>query len=384
MVYLDHAASTPLRPEALAAISPFLADGFANPSGIHAAARFAKSALEAAREQVADVCGGAPSEIVFTGGGTEADNLAVKGAAWAAREQRGADGIVTTTIEHKAVLASADRLDREGFRVARIGVDRGGILDLDALAGALDDRTAVVSVMLVNNESGIVQPLGDVIEMVRARAPRAVIHTDAIQGLPWLDLRDATTGIDLVTISAHKFGGPKGVGALLVRKGVDLVPLVDGGGHEGERRAGTQNVAGIVGLAAAAVATDEQRKVDGARIGRLRDRLQAGLAGAVPGFRVHGDTTRRVPGILSCAFSGADAETLLVALDQRDVYAASGSACTSGATEPSHVLLAMGMAPESARASVRFSLGHSTTDADIDTALAVIPSAVHRLVGAAA
>lgn len=384
MVYLDHAASTPLRPEALAAIEPFLAGGFANPSGMHAAARSAKSALEVAREHVAHVLGGEPSEIVFTGGGSEADNLAVKGAAWAARDRRGADGVVTSAVEHKAVLGSCSRLEREGFRVERIGVDSGGVLDLDALADALDDRTAVVSVMLVNNETGIVQPLADVVELVRVKAPRAVIHTDAIQAVPWLDLRVATAGVDLVTISAHKFGGPKGVGALLVRNGVDLVPLVDGGGHEGERRAGTQNVAGIVGLAAASRATDEQREVDCARISRLRDRLEAGLARVVPDFGTNGDTTRRVPGILSCAFPGVDAETLLVALDQREVYASSGSACTSGAIEPSYVLLAMGIAPERARTSVRFSLGHTTTDAEIDAALAVIPGAVQRLVGAAA
>jgi len=365
-------------------MEPLLATEFANPSGMHAAARSSKSALEIARERVAQVCGGRPSEVVFTGGGSESDNLAVKGAARSARDRRGADGIVSTAIEHKAVLGSCTRLEREGFRVALVGVRAEGMLDLDALADALDDRTGVVSVMLVNNETGIVQPLADVVRIVRERAPRAVIHTDAIQAVSWLELPVATAGVDLVSISAHKFGGPKGVGALLVRNGVDLVPLIDGGGHEGERRAGTQNVAGIVGLAAAASATHEQRPDDCARVGARRDRLEAGLARSVPGFRVNGDTAHRVPGILSCTFPGVDAETLLVALDQRDIYAASGSACTSGAIDPSHVLLAMGVTSERARASVRFSLGHATTDADIDTALAVIPDAVQRLVGAAA
>lgn len=383
MVYLDHAASTPLRPEALAAMEPFLSGHFANPSGMHAAARSAKSALEAAREAVAEVGGCEPREVVFTGGGSEGDNLAVKGAAWAARERRGADGVVTTAIEHKAVLGACARLEHEGFRVTRVGAGGSGAIDLDELAEAVDERTAVVSVMLVNNETGIVQPLHDVAEIVRARAPQAVLHTDAVQALSWFDLRGAASCAPLVTISAHKFGGPKGVGALIVREGVELVPLIDGGGQEGERRAGTQNVAGIVGLAAAASAVDRSRRAERDRIAGMRDRLQAGLALA-GGFVVNGDAARRVPGILNCAFPGIEAETLLVSLDQQEVYVSSGSSCASGAIDPSHVLLAMGLPPEHARASVRFSIGHTTTAADIDTALGVVPRVVQRLVGAAA
>jgi cysteine desulfurase len=384
VVYLDNAASTPLRPEALAAMEPFLTEQYANPSGMHAAARVSKTALEAARETVADVCGCEPREVVFTGGGSEGDNLAVKGAAWAARDRTGADGVVTTGIEHKAVLGAADRLGREGFRVARIGADAGGRIDLGALAGAIDDRTAVVSVMLVNNETGIVQPLAEAAATVRNRAPDAVLHTDAVQAPPWLDLRIAGAGSDLLTISGHKFGGPKGVGALVVRDGVELVPLVDGGGHEGARRAGTQNVAAIVGLAAALRVADAQRSAECARIAELRDRLQAGLARTVPGFVVNGDPLHRVEGILNCAFAGIEAETLLVALDQLGVYASSGSACGSGAIDPSHVLVAMGIDTERARSSIRFSLGCATTAADVDTALDIVPNAVHRLVGAAA
>ena len=240
--------------------------------------------------------------------------------------------------------------------------------------------------MLVNNETGIVQPVAEVVELVRSRAPRAVIHTDAVQGFPWLDLRHAAAGARTRHRSPRtRSAGPKGVGALVVRDGVDLVPLVDGGGHEGERRAGTQNVAGIVGLASAIA---RGRRAAGVRRARaspsLRDRLQLGLARALPGLAVNGDATRRVAGILNCAFAGVEAETLLVALDQHHVYASSGSACTSGAIDPSHVLLAMGLAPDRARASLRFSLGHTTTDADIDIALDVIPRAVRQLVGAAA
>ena len=384
MVYLDHAASTPLRAEARAALEPFLNEQYANPSGMHAAARASKTALEAARETVAAACGCEPREVVFTGGGSEGDNLAVKGAAWATRDRTGADGVVTTAIEHKAVLGACDRLEREGFRVAKIGAGADGVVELGALADALDERTAVVSVMLVNNETGIVQPLAEVAGLVRERAPGAVLHTDAVQAPAWLDLRVSTAGSDLVTISGHKFGGPKGVGALVVRDGVELVPLIDGGGHEGARRAGTQNVAAIVGLAAALHATDSQRSVECARIAELRDRLQAGLARMVPGLLVNGDPLHRVEGILNCAFPGIEAETLLVVLDQHDVYASSGSACGSGAIDPSHVLLAMGIERGHAGSSIRFSLGHATTDDDIDTALEVVPDAVHRLVGAAA
>jgi cysteine desulfurase len=382
-VYLDHAASTPLRAETRAAMAPLLEEVYANPSGMHAAARAAKTALEAARETVAAVCGCHPGEVVFTGGGSEGDNLAIKGAAWAARERSGADGVVTSAIEHKAVLAACSRLEREGFRANRAPARSDGTVDVDALADSLDDRTAVVSLMLVNNETGIVQPLAEVAELVRARAPQAVVHTDAVQAVSWLDLRTAAASADLVSISGHKFGGPKGVGALIVRDGVTLVPLIEGGGHEGERRAGTQNVAAIVGLAAAARAVDEQRVTEAARIAALRDRLQAALAGALPGLTINGDPARRVPGILNAAFPGVEAETLLVALDQHGLFAASGSACTSGAIDPSHVLLAMGMAPERARASVRFSLGHTTTAAEVDAAIDVVPRAVRQFVGAA-
>lgn len=365
-------------------MEPFLTEHYANPSGMHAAARISKTALEAARETVADACGCDPREVVFTGGGSEGDNLGVKGAAWARRDRSGADGVVTTGIEHKAVLGACDRLAREGFRVARIGADSGGRVDLGALAAALDDRTAVVSVMLVNNETGIVQPLAEVVELVRAHAPGAVVHTDAVQAPPWLDLRVAAAAAGLVTISAHKFGGPKGVGALVVRDGTELVPLIDGGGHEGALRAGTQNVAAIVGLAAALRATDARRSAESARIAELRDRLQVGLAHSVPGLVPNGDPSHRVGGILNCAFAGIEAEALLVALDQHDVYASSGSACASGAIDPSHVLLAMGLTPDRARASIRFSLGCATTPGDVDLALEIVPGAVSRLVGAAA
>jgi cysteine desulfurase len=384
-VYLDHAASTPMRPEAVAAMTPFLAEHPGNPSGAHGASRATKTALEEARETVAAVCGCRPHEVVFTGGGSEGDNLAIKGAAWAARardpELDGPelDGIVTSGIEHKAVLGACDRLEREGYRVVRVPASADGVVDLDALADALDARTAVVSVMLVNNETGVRQPVDEVARLVRERAPRAVMHTDAVQAPQWLDPAPATADVSLVAISGHKFGGPKGVGALVVRDGVDLVPLVEGGGHERGLRAGTQNVAGIVAFATALRITHERRAEETARIGAWRAELERGLAAGVPGFTVNGAAAPRVAGILHCTIDDVEAETLLVALDRQGVMAASGSACSSGAVDPSHVLLAMGMPRARALSSVRFSLGYASTQADIDAALTLIPEVVAKL-----
>jgi cysteine desulfurase len=377
--YLDHAASTPMRPEAVAAMTPFLAGSFANPSGIHGAARAAKTALEEAREVIAAALGTGPGSVVFTAGGTEADNLAVEGAARAARARWGGERVVTTAFEHKGVLAACDRLAREGFDVRHIGVDRDGVVDLDALRQATDASTAVVSVMLVNNEIGTVQPLADVAEVVRERAPRAVVHTDAVQAVPWLDVAAAAATVDLVAVSAHKFGGPKGTGALVVRDGVELIPLLEGGGQERGLRAGTVNVAGAVAMAAALRVTTEQRGEERRRVGGLRDRLRRGLLDRVPDAFENGDPARKVEGNCHVGFRGVEAEALLVALDREGVYAAAGSSCSSGATEPSHVLAAMGLPRADALASIRLSLGFASTGDDVAHALAVIPNAVERL-----
>jgi cysteine desulfurase len=381
LVYLDHAASTPMRPEAVAAMLPYLSDHAANPSGSHEASRVAKTALEAAREDVAAVLGCAPREIVFTGSGSESDNLAVKGAAWAARDADGGrDGVVVSAIEHKAVLAAAHRLGREGGRVSEIAATGDGTLDLDRLAGALDAHTAVVSVMTVNNETGVVQPLDDVAAIVRDRAPDAVLHTDAVQAPQWLDLaRVLPPEFGLVSLSGHKFGGPKGVGVLMRRDGVALTPLVEGGGHEWSLRAGTQNVAGIVAFAAALRVTHDQRAEECARIARRRDHLEQALVAKIDGVTLNGDRARRVDGALHLAIDGVEAETLLVALDAVGVCAASGSACSSGAIEPSHVLVAMGMPLARARSSIRISFGWASTDADVDAAIERIPMVVARL-----
>ncbi len=379
VVCLDYAASTPLRPEAREAMDRFHGADFGNPSGVHAVARAAKTALEEARERVAAALGALPGDVVFTAGGTEADNLAVKGAARAAREGGGGDGVVVTAFEHKGVLAPAERLAREGFRVSTAAVTADGVVDLDALVAHLDDRTAVVSVMAVNNEVGTVQPLAEVAAAVRARSPRAVLHTDAVQAVPWLDVDALVAPMDLVSISAHKFGGPKGVGALVVREGVALEPLVEGGGQERGRRSGTSNVAGVVAMAAALDATVRERSATVARVTALRDRLVAELRAAIPDLEVNGDPARKVAGNAHVAIPGVDAETLLVALDQAGVAAAAGSSCSSGATEPSHVLLAMGMARSRALASIRLTLGFPSTAADVDRAVPVIVAAATRL-----
>jgi cysteine desulfurase len=379
MPYLDHAATTPMRPEALEAMLPFLQGTFGNPSGQHAQARAAKTALEEARESVAAALGARPGEVIFTGGGTEADNLALKGAARSARDRGVGDGVVTTAVEHHAVLHSCDRLEREGLRVTRVRVDAGGVVDLDALAAALDERTAVVSVMLANNEVGTVEPLAEVAVLMAERAPRAVLHTDAVQAAPWLDLAATAGCAQLVAISAHKFGGPKGVGALVVRQGTRLVPVIDGGGQERDLRSGTHNVAGIVGMAAALAATVERRGEEVPRVAALRDGLAAGLAAAVPDLRQNGDPDHKLPNNCHVAFPGTESETLLLLLDREGVCAAAGSSCASGALDPSHVLAAMGLSRELARASVRLTLGWSSTEDDVEEALAVIPAAVERL-----
>lgn len=340
MAYLDNAATTPLRPEALEAMLPFLTDHFGNPSGSHAVSRRAKQALEEARDVVAACLRCKPSEVVFTGGGTEADNLAIFG---------GAATVACTDMEHHAVLHSVQA--------------RGGaVVPLEEIAELDVD---LVSVMLVNNETGVVNELPRV---------RGMLHTDAVAAFPWMDVPEHA---DLVSVSAHKFGGPKGVGALVARAPVK--PILHGGGQEADRRSGTHNVAGIVGMAAAMQATVENRSQTNDRVARLRDRLADGLLSAIPGTVETGDRSQKVPGNCHLRFPGVESEALLVLLDEAGICASAGSACASGAIEPSHVLTAMGVPRDEALSSVRLSLGTTTTDADVDLALKAIPDAVARL-----
>jgi cysteine desulfurase len=376
--YLDHAATTPLRPEAAEAMAPFLSGRFGNPSGSHSVARAARAAVEEARETVAAALGARPGEVVFTGSGTEADNLAVLGTVAAARGGWGTGGgtrpAVCTAVEHEAVLAAVTVV---GGRIVEVGAD--GVVDLEDLEAALGPEVVVVSVMLANNEVGVVQPLDAVVEVARRRAPGALVHTDAVQAFPWLDVAGLAAGADMVAVSAHKFGGPQGVGALVVRGEPGPAPVIHGGGQERGRRSGTHNVAAIVGMAAAAEATVRQRQFTAARVSALRDRLADGLLRAVPGAVETGARDRKVAGSCHLRIPGVESEALLFLLDEAGLCASAGSACASGALEPSHVLMAMGVPEDEALSALRLSLGWCSTDADVDTALAVIPAAVARL-----
>lgn len=374
IAYLDHAATSPMRPAAAAAVLPWLTERFGNPSGSHSVARAAREAVDEARDVVASALGVQPGGVIFTAGGTEADNLAITGVL---ASRPGA--VVTTAFEHEAVLKTCAASGAE-VRLAPVGPD--GIVALDALADLLDAGVSVVSVMLVNNEVGTVQPLSEIAELVHRRAKKALLHTDAVQAMPWMDVASAAAGADLVSISAHKFGGPQGVGALGVRSKPGWPgpePAIHGGGQERGRRSGTHNVAGIVGMAAAAEATLAQRQEEVARVGELRDRLADSLLSSVPDCLETGDRARKVAGNCHLRFAGAESEPLVLLLDEAGVCASAGSACASGAMEASHVLVAMGISERDALGSLRLSLGATTTAADIDLAVKVVPDAVAHL-----
>jgi cysteine desulfurase len=369
--YLDHAATTPVRPEALEAMLPLLRDGFGNPSGSHAIARRARKALDEAREDVADVLGCQPGEVVLTSGGTEADDLAVAGVL----EATGGTA-ACSAAEHHAVL---DAVTHAGGRV--VAVDPAGAIDLDALAEALDPSVALVSAMLVNNEVGTWTDLAAVARVVAERAPSAVLHTDAVQGVAWFDVRAAAAPAHLVSVSGHKVGAPKGIGALVVRRGVELAPRLRGGGQERGRRSGTENVAGAVALAAALRATDAARAATVARVGALRDALVDGVVARASGVRETVDRARKVAGNAHLLLEGVESEAVLFLLDRAGVAASAASACASGAMDPSHVLAAMGVAKEDAAGALRLSLGTTTTEAEVAAATDALVDVLARLRG---
>jgi cysteine desulfurase len=379
--YLDHAATTPLRPEALEAMLPFLTVDFANPSGAHAESRRSRVALDDARDRIAELLGAGPGDVVLTSGGTEADDLAVQGG-WDA-VTAGADGpgaVVCAAMEHHAVLEACRALAaRTGAGLRLVPSDPYGRVDLDALAAACDPSVRIVSVMTVNNELGTVQPLEAVAEVVRRNSPGALLHTDAVQAVPWLDVATVTAPADLVSVSAHKFGGPKGSGALVLRHGARVRPRLAGGGQERGRRSGTPNVAGAVATAAALTAAVARRDDDVARVVVLRDRLGDGLASRTAAITESGRRADRVAGILHLRVDGIESEALVVLLDEAGVAASAGAACSSGAVEPSHVLTSMGLDTATASSGVRFSLGVTTTDEDVDHALDQFPHVVERL-----
>ena len=370
-VYLDHAATTPLRAPVREAMLAVLAERWGNPSSVHRWGREARAVLEDARARLAAVIGASPAEVVFTRGGTEADNLAVLG-----RARVDAGPVAASAVEHKAVLAAARSLGEGRMRI--VPVDAAGRVDLEALARMVrEERPALVCVMWANNEAGAVQPVEEAAALCAEAG--VAFHTDAVQALGKLPVRMDRVRADLAAFSAHKLGGPRGTGALFVRRGTALQPLLHGGGQERGLRSGTEDVAGAVGFALAAELAEAEREGAMARVGALRDRLEAGLRERVPGLRVNAAGAPRLATICNVSAPGADAEMLLMALDLEGVAASSGSACSSGAVEPSHVLTAMGLPPEVAGPSVRFSLGRDTTDAEVDRVLEVFPRVVERV-----
>ena len=376
-LYLDHNATTPLVSPALDRFNRVAGEVWGNASSVHHFGQQAKAVLDGARASVAALLGAEPSELVFTGGGTDGDNAAVRGAA-EALEPSGRRHLVVSSIEHEAVLQTAKALARRGWRVTFLPVGQTGVVEPAALADALGDDTALVSVMHANNEIGTLQPVADIARLVRGHG--ALMHTDAVQGGGSLDINVDRLGVDLLTLAAHKFHGPKGVGILYARQGTPLLPEITGGSQERNRRAGTENIAGIVGTATALTWAQVNRVAHAAHLARLRDRLIAGILGAVPDTALTGHPTERLPGLASFAIAGlSGAEELLLGLDQAGICASSGSACTSASLEPSYVLRACGLPSALAVGSLRLSLGYANTDADVDHALATLPPLVERL-----
>jgi cysteine desulfurase len=376
-IYLDHAATTPLREEVLEAMLPYLTDHFGNASSLHAAGRRARQGIDEAREGIAAILGAKPREIVFTGGGSEGDNLAIKGAAWAAS----ANGrhVVTSGVEHKAVLHACAMLERSGFDITIVPVDRYARVDPAEVEAAINEHTTLVSIMYANNEVGTIQPIAEIGAICRRRG--VLFHTDAIQAGAYLPLDVDNLGVDLLSLAAHKLYGPKGVGALFVRQGTALLPQIQGGAQERQRRAGTENVAGIVGFARAlelAQGDTAARDAENARLAGLRDRLLAGVRD-IPGVEPSGHPVERLPHSASWLIDAVEGGDLVAALDLDGVEGSTGSACTSGAAEPSHVLLAMGFAAQRAHGAVRLTAGRGTTPAEIDRAAEVMRSAIGRM-----
>ena len=377
-VYLDHAATTPVRPEVLEAMLPYLTDqAFGNPSSAHRYGRAARAGIEQARREVAQAVGAEPNQVIFTSGGTEADNLGIIGAALASRDRGGSVCAVVSAIEHKAVLAAAHAVCHLGGREIVLPVDGRGRVSLEALDAALAERPAVVSIMWVNNEVGVVQPVAEIAQ--RCRATGVVFHTDAVQAFGKLPVSMADLPCTLLTLSGHKIGAPKGVGALIVRDRKAVEAIIHGGGQQYGIRPGTENVAGAVALGRAALLAAREQPEEAPRLRALRARLAERLRAAVADLTVNGDDGDTAPHVLNVAVAGADSEALLMHLDLAGVAASSGSACSTGAVEPSHVLVAMGVPRELALGAIRFSLGRESTDEDVDRVAEVMPAVVAKV-----
>ncbi len=371
--YLDHNATTPMRPEVLEAMMPYMNEMFGNASSIHWYGQSAKNALETSRDKIAGIIGADSNEVFFTGCGTESDNIALAGYLSASDRK----GMVTTAVEHSAILKTAERLNHRGTDVSYINVDNRGIINLDRLRDEVDGETALVSVMHANNETGVLQPIREAAEIAHAKG--AVFHTDAVQSAGKIHIDVKEMDIDMLSMSAHKINALKGVGALYIRKGVEVEPLTFGGSHERGIRPGTENIAGIVGFAAALEIQVREREEKTARLSALRDRLEKEIEKRIPNVLFNGRTAERLPGTTNISFPNVDGEALLFSLDIEGIAVSTGSACTSGEIEPSHVLVAMGIPPNVAQSSLRFSLGYGNTDEDIDHVIAVLPRIVDRL-----
>ncbi len=373
-IYFDHNATTPVAPEVFEAMLPYLKDEWGNPSSIHWAGRAPKKAMEEARDMICEFLNCSPVELIFTGNGTESDNLAIKGTALSKKKK--GNHIITTRVEHPAVLNTCKYLEKEGFEVTYLGVDKEGIIDIEELKAAITDKTILITVMYANNETGVLMPIKEIGEI--AKEKRITFHTDAIQAAGKIPLDTKELNCDLISISAHKFYGPKGVGALYVKRGARVVPLLHGGHHERNRRGGTENVAGIVGFAKAAELAIRDMEAEGKRLALLRSRLEEGLLERTPHTLLNGHKTNRIPNTTNISFEFIEGESLLLNLDMLGVAASSGSACTSGSLEASHVLIAMGLVPEQYHGSVRFSLGKLSTEEDVDYIIEKLPPIVER------
>jgi cysteine desulfurase len=376
-IYLDHAATTALDPRVLEAMLPYFTQQPGNPSSIHHPGRTALQALDDAREVVALAIGAKLREIIFTGGGSEANNLAIKGVALAQQQRGRGNHIITSAIEHHAVLHAVEYLAQFGFTATILPVDARGFVRPDDLRAALRANTVLVSIMYANNEIGVIQPIAELGAICREHG--VPFHTDAVQALGSLPVNVQDLNVDLLSLTAHKLYGPKGVGALYVRRGTPLLPQLNGGGQERRRRAGTENVPGIVGLAAALSLAEEQHDWYAHHCTELRDRLIDGILERIPGTRLNGDRAQRLPNNANLAFDYIEGESMLLLLDQQGICASSGSACTSGSLDPSHVLTALGLTPEQAVSSVRFTVGKAVTHADIDRVLELLPGMVAQL-----
>jgi cysteine desulfurase len=373
-IYLDHAATTPTHPDVVKAMLPYFSDAFGNPSTLYSYGQEARKAVEEARNKIASLINAQSEEIVFTSGGTEADNFAIKGVAYA-NEHKG-NHIITTPIEHHAVIEPCKFLEKRGFSVTYLPVDRYGLVDPQDIKNAITDKTIVISIMHANNEVGTVEPISTIGKIAKERG--IIFHTDAVQTVGHIPVDVDKLGVDLLSISAHKFYGPKGIGALYIRKGTNLAPFIHGGAQEKGQRSGTENTPGIIGFGKAVEIAMEEMTKERTRLSHLRDKFIKGLLEQIEQIQVNGHPTKRLPNNVNVTIDSARADLVLLNLETEWIYASSGSACSSSNAEPSHVLLALGLSPEQARSSLRFTLGRETTESDIERVLEVLPRIIDK------